>query len=388
MKIFLNRQDQGIGHQILDAWHAYQQHKNSASNYVFNAQYQETQQICGPDSDDYDLSILLLSVKQQNKFPEHLLASYDLILMCNGGETLQVGSPTVKDWLSRYSNTYLISNSYLAQGHAMSDKNIWFPHNIQTCRDYWTRHFYPQYFENREYGQLPRKKVLEFINGQTRANRKYFIDLLLQANADIPIRNSLGTRVVEVADSQWESPQDTAFKTYANNLYTTVLDQANDYSYYDNTPTIGINNQFGLVLPGYFVLPLYFETWCVVFPEAGWQNNELNVTEKAIKCFYAGSLPFPIGGANINKLYNEIGFSTAWNLLPPDLQKFDSEVDHALRYQGMVSCVSWLADNAQVFESALAQDMITKNKINFLTCDADYRAIVKFDTVLHAHTRH
>jgi hypothetical protein len=272
--------------------------------------------------------------------------------------------------------------------HEMFEKTIWFPHDIQNSRDYWTRHFYPQFFDNKILDQLPRQKVLEFINGQPRANRQYFIDLLSQAGVNIPIKSSLGKQIVEVSDSQWESPSDTVFKTYVNSLYNTVWNEHSDYNYHDNNPEIGINNRFGSIPPGYFIMPLYFETHCVVFPESGWQNNELNITEKALKCFYAGSLPFPIAGANVNNLYNEIGFHTAWNLLPTDLQRFDSETDHAIRYQGMVKCLTWFLNNPKVFDSSLAHDMAKANKINFLTCKSDYQAIVKFDQVLQAYIRH
>jgi hypothetical protein len=122
-----------------------------------------------------------------------------------------------------------------------------------------------------------------------------------------------------------------------------------------------------------------------VFPESGWQNNELNITEKALKCFYAGCLPFPVAGANVNKLYNEIGFYTAWNLLPGELKSFDSELDHDKRYHAMVECLKWFELNPTVFSSELFSEMTDSNKRNFLTCDCDHDAIKKFDLVIQKH---
>jgi hypothetical protein len=382
MKLLIKTLSDGIGHQLFDAWHAYIQHLNNYCND--NISYT----LVGPtnnsiDTKDYDLRILFDYMGDQ--ITDAMLKQYDIVLICNGGEPLTVCSPAIKKLLSQNHNTYLVSNSYLPSDHEMYTKTIWFPHNVQTCRDYWTRHFYPQYFDNKNHNQLSRKNFIEFINGQPRSNRQYFIDLCLKAELNLPIKNSLGVQILEIADSQWESDHDTKFKNFVNSLYQTVWEEHSDYLYYDRVVGVGINDRFGSVQPGYFVLPLYFENYCVVFPETGWQNNELNVTEKALKCFYAGCLPFPIAGANVNKLYNEIGFYTAWNLLPADLKLFDSELDHDKRYRAMVECLKWFELNPTVFSSELFSEMTDSNKRNFLTCNCDYDAIKKFDFVIQKH---
>ena len=141
--------------------------------------------------------------------------------------------------------------------------------------------------------------------------------------------------------------------------------------YYDLCPTIGIDGKFGKIAPGYFIMPEYFEYACVIFPESTWQNNELAITEKALKCFYTGSLPFPIGGANVNQLYNDIGFYTAWNLLPDNLKQFDQITDHVTRYQQAVVAVDWLNSNYAVFKSDQARSLINQNQYNFLICACD-----------------
>jgi hypothetical protein len=387
MKILLHKLKEGIGHQILDSWHAYQQHFCKENNYFCDIQWTETDQIHELDQESYDLRIILLGVQQAETLDEHVYSQYDLILICNGAEPLHVGSPAVKKILSQHHNTYLVSNSYLTCDHEMFTKTIWFSPYVQNCRDYWTRHFYPQYFENKNYELLPRKDLITFINGQPRSNRQYFIDLCLKTKLNLQIKSSLGKKIVEVADSQWESDHDIKFKNFVNNLYQTVWMEHSDYLYYDQSPVIGINGRFGLVPPGYFILPLYFENYCVVFPESGWQNNELNVTEKALKCFYAGCLPFPVAGANVNKLYNEIGFYTAWNLLPVELKLFDSELDHDKRYQATVECLKWFEQNPTVFSSQEFSKMVDANKRNFLTCNCDLDSVKKFDLVIQKHVR-
>jgi len=383
MKILISKISHGVGHQILDGWHAYQQHKHSGdNNYSTDIQYEIT---AGPikfNKQDYNLSILLLYIDKINLLTQILIADYDLVFICNGGEPLRIANPETQQLLEKNHNVFLIANSFLPQDHVMSDRTVWFPHNIQTCRDYWTRHFYPQYFDLYHYKQLQRNNLFYYINGENRADRQFFIDVCNEMDLDLPTKNTLSTTISEIADSQWESTQDTEFKKFVNNLYPIVLLEDSDNTYYSSLVDVGIDRVFGKITPGYFPLPLYFETSCVIFPESGWQNNELNITEKALKCFYAGSLPFPIAGANVNQLYNEIGFYTAWNLLPKDMQTFDSILDHTLRYQKAAEAIQWLKNNPEVLVSPLFKEMTEVNKIKFLTCDCDYIAIDRFDQLV------
>ena len=46
--------------------------------------------------------------------------------------------------------------------------------------------------------------------------------------------------------------------------------------------------------------------------------------------------------SSFNTLYNSLGFYTAWNILPEDLQQFDFEQDHNNRYIMMVDALKWL----------------------------------------------
>jgi len=382
MKLLISKMSDGIGYQILDGWHAYQQHKHSDNNYSTGIHYEITTGPIKFKKQDYNLSILFLHLVNIDSCHKTLIADYDLIFICNGGEPLSVANPKIRQVLEENNNVFLISNSFLMPVHNMFNKIIWFPHHVQTCRDYWTRHFYPQYFDAYHYSKLQRNKLLYFINGENRANRQFFMDTCNELNLDLPTKNALSKTISEVVDSQWESIQDTEFKKFVNSLCNVVLAERTDSVYYNSQINVGIDNIFGKIPPGYFLLPLYFETHCVIFPESGWQNNELNITEKALKCFYAGSLPFPIAGANVNQLYNKIGFYTAWNLLPKDMQTFDSILDHTIRYQQAAKAIQWLKNNSQVFVGSLFKEMTDANKIKFLTCDCDHIAIDNFDQLL------
>ena len=130
------------------------------------------------------------------------------------------------------------------------------------------------------------------------------------------------------------------------------------------------------------MLPEYFENSCIIYPETTWQNNELTITEKTLKCCFAGSLPFPVGGSNINIMLNDMGFYTAWNLLPRKLREFDSILDHNIRYKKMVDAIKWLIDNPYVFQSKKFHEYIIENRNNMLTCKSELEQVINLNNII------
>lgn len=374
MKILINNQTSGIGHQIIDAWHAMLQSRTA--NYAHTNKY-----TFGTIDLKQDHDLTILCDYMPTMIDPAITAAYDLVLFCNGGEPIEVANPDMREMLTR-PNVYLICNALLSHDHELADRVVWFPDSVQTCRDYWTRHFYPQYFENQKFQALPRQTPMSCITGSNRINRKYFFDNLQQAIPSLLLHAKVNQTVTELRDCQWESQHDRDFRDWLNNNHAITRNMDNDDNYYSQSAMIGIQNKFGSIPPGWFVLPMYFTSYCVIYPETSWINNELCVTEKALKCFYGGSLPMPVAGANVNKLYNQIGFATAWNLLPAELQQYDSELDHRQRFAKQIQAIAWLHDNPQVFQSQLFDQLTLQNRINFLTCDCDALAIERFDRLI------
>jgi hypothetical protein len=376
MKILLRTLSQGIGLHLIDAWHAYIQHLNNYSN---NIEYILKDSANDVGTDDCDLSILFDYMG--DRITTDMIKAHDIVLICNGGEPVLVGSPLMKELLT-HENVFLIANAYLTLDHELKNKVIWFPHNIQTCRDYWTQHFYPQYFDIQSWKTNKKINSLFYINGANRPHRQLFIDYLKNLDVEIKIKNTLSLQMLELGDSQWESNEDTQFRDWVNQQYNIAKFEEYNNPYYNDSPSVGIHDKFGKIAPGYFQLPLYFENFCVLFPESTWQNNELCITEKALKCFYAETLPMPVGGAKVNQLYNDVGFYTAWNLLPHEFQQFDNILNHQERYLQLSLAVEWLFNNPQVFTSEQYIKLIETNKLNFLTSDCDYRSVIGFDHIL------
>jgi hypothetical protein len=353
--INFNIRSDSQGFQLIDALYAYYQSVDSEFEANIDIRL----------SNQYDSSA------DVNVFCEYFprsidyieLEKYQLILLTSSCEPLLVTTPAMVECLNRLDNCYLICNSLLTTDHPLYDKVIWFPGNILECRKIWIDYFYAHALENAKNAQQKKTKDLLFINGANRAHRHHFIQELLSRSVNVDIRSSISSVVHETNDTDLhESKEDNEFKEWVNHYYDDVIVRNHNTDYYASSNTVGIGGRFGQWPPGYRILQEYFTYRCVIFPESTWQNNELAITEKSLKCFFAGCLPWPVGGSNLNWLYNQIGFYTAWNVLPSELQKFDKILDHRERHRQEIIAIDWLSKNSEILDQDLAQAMIASNQ--------------------------
>lgn len=362
----------GHTHEIIDATYAYYQSLDS--HYRSDVQFTFANTV----DQSATVNVYLDYMPQQPKD----LAEFNLVLYSNGCEPLTVSTDVIANSIHD-PKFYLVCNALVTPDHKYSDKIIWFPSNLLTTRDLWSRYFFPHYFSNYRLDAIhTREKNIIFLNGRNDSWRYHFSLGLQETCPQIPQHSKISTHVHETLDSFFESQHDRDFRESVNDIYKGVIQRNQKSDYYDNSIECGIDGRFGRWPPGYMILPLYYQYSCVIFPESTWQNDEVAITEKICKCFFSGALPWPVGGSNIHRLYNEIGFYTAWNLLPEDLQCFDSEKDHLVRYRSLLQAIKWLEDNPEILHSQQAQDMIVSNRQRFLTCAAGVNGVEKFDQIL------
>lgn len=363
-----------VGFQIVDALFAYQQSQNP--DYTTPWRYAIT--------DHYDpkadVNVLGLYMPDHDHIDNVDL--YDLILLNNSAEPLLVATELMYQWVNTKHNCYMICNSLVSDSHAYKNKVLWWPDPISRVRSYWTQKFYPFLYQNVRNKKLPRDQDLIFINGRNDTWRHHIVDLLKKSGFTATIKSGISNGPTQTNDSFFESPADSEFRVWANTTYehNNILESVN--LKFSHPIHVGVDNKFGQVQQANFILPEYFTHRCVIFPETGWQNDELVVTEKALKCFYAGCLPWPIGGRGINQLYNSIGFYTTWNLLPPDMQEFDHIEDHVTRYQALTRAILWLENHREILQSDQVTHMTKCNKENFFACEVDAKGVQDFLQVL------
>ena len=308
--------------------------------------------------------------------PEQLsvnTSDYDVVLFSNADEPLSVSTEVIASHITK-PNCYLISNSLLTENHALWDSVIPVSHDLFLCVQYWLNPSYPQYYSLNDYKKYNRSDNFIFINGENRSWRKYVQSLLSEAIPEIKVISNISDIISETKQSAWESQEDSVFREFVNTQYNAVVVDGVDHCLIGDIEVglgidfaePGIENRVGFVSPGYFVMPEYHQYKCVMFPETQWQNNEVALTEKILKCCVSRAIPWPVGGANINKIYNQHGFRTAWNLLPTDLREYDSELDHCQRHKKMILAMKWLHNNSYVLYSSEANELCDYNYHTFL----------------------
>lgn len=360
MKIGIDYLGHSASSQMFDSLYAFKQSQSPGTNYSIDLIIDES------SANDADIKILFCYLPEtlENKNPQ----DYDFVFLCNNSESLDVSTQLMFDLYHGYPNVYLVSNSYLHHTHPLYGRVIWYCLNIPLCRDYWNRPFYPQFYEHQtKSASIARQNKITIINGQNRAWRHHAIQEIIKNSPGISVKSSI-TRdniINEILDCIWESDQDRAFRDETNSAYPISRNCETDY--YSNSIVTGINEKFGSIPPGYFILDEYYENLVTVFTERSWLNNELSITEKGLKCFMAGSIPFPIGGSNIHMLYNQLGFYTAWNLLPDSLKVFDCMTNHLERYEHMSRAVAWLIDNLDDLDQQEINQMVDHNRFKFLS---------------------
>lgn len=363
----------GHSHEIIDCAYAY--HQSQSKNFDSTVQFQ----VSASFDNAHDVNVYLDYMPNQTENHEH----FDLVLYSNGCEPLTVSTTTIAQDLAK-DKYYLICNSLLTEDHPCAEKVIWFPANLLVCKDLWTRYFMPHFFHNAGLTSTQRTNSIIFVNGCNRSWRHHVLTLLAAQNSSIKIHSTISSVVHETLDSQFESEHDAGFRHEINQRYAAMIVRNQQTSYYDTLPRCGINNKFGSWPPGYTIMPLYYQNGVVVFPESTWQNNEVAITEKIMKCWFSGSIPWPVGGSKINQLYNTLGFGTAWNLLPEKFQNYDDEQDHFVRYEKMVSAIAWLERNQHALQSESASKIRESNRARFLAGCPDIisTCVQKFNRVL------
>ena len=368
--------------QIFDALYAYRQHLHCDNSY------ESDWQINFSDfNENADINILFDSMPSDD-IPYGYIKKFDLIFVSNASEPLWVSTDAMHK-VQDFDNVYYVVESILSKTHLLYDKVISSVADASNTNDYFTSKFYPHFYENcKNASTIKKEPTIIAINGQNRTWRHHFFNKI-KDNTNVNIFNSIyASEVANTDHSHWETAEDTTFRCMLESKYRDEIDvwvdetDGRQQSYYDTQLNVGINAKFGKIPPGYSVLPIYFVNSCVIYPETAWQNDELTITEKTLKCFYAKSLPFAFGGSNINTLLNENNFYTAWNLLPTHLQQFDFIKDHEERYTAMIDAIRWLNENPDVFLSNEFSDLVGSNLIQAVTGGIDVRTVKRANDII------
>lgn len=308
-----------------------------------------------PAADSYN--ILFLSLP--DSIPGDL-DQYDLVLLDNTDEPFGRGTNAMLEIMNQVPHARLLCNAILPDDHA------WYHCVVSTCimwelhRRYYTMSAYPQRYE---FMNLAAEPGIVYINGKNRTVRHHLTQMLHQYAPNVRHHNEIHQGTVFDTEPNWsESAQDTEFRIWADQTYANNAINHNPPDLRWPPLPAGVDGRFGATLWEDRYLDVFRYNSIIVYPETTWTNHQLSLNEKSLKCFLHKKLPMMVGGAYTHQMYNNIGFATAWNLLPPELQEFDNILDHRQRYTQQALAINWLSNNLDIAHSDLAQTLLIKNQ--------------------------
>ena len=376
MKINVLTQQFRTGPQIFDELNAYYQ----SLDQNFQSEHQIKLYQSSIDS-TADVNILMRYMPEKNiESPDH----YDLILLDNAQEPISVSTQVMLDAL-QLPHCYIVTGSILHTDHQYYNKFLSDSYCLNAhTKVYWSQSFYPHSYELIRLKETKRDSIACFINGENRSWRHHFTTVLKKNEPRVYIHNAMARNniIVETNDSFFESTDDQLFRDWVNEVYPIKRNVTGS----SVSALIGIDGKFGVVPQSNRLMDLYFKYKFVISPESTYHNDCIHINEKTMKCFVAGTLPFPIGGSNTNQLYNDTGFFTAWNLLPDEFKQFDNIKDHRLRFEKTVQAISWLCDHPEVFDLDTTQKMLYHN-MQHMCYFPHQNQMQRFDQIINKHLK-
>ena len=356
-----------VGLQVFDKYYAYRQSCNAHRNY----QSDVTVTFGNPINGACNLLYAYMPADPVDT------TNHDLVFYENCSEGLEVATQQIYHSIQSDPSQYLLCGAYLDKNHRDYNKIVPWSLCHALFIDRYTRGFYPAYFDRAQHKVYQRDPIW-YINGQRRAWRHQALQEIVKTVPRLPVRDSISQQVWPVEQCFFETSEDTQARLQLNSDITTPEETL---TYYADAVPIGIDQKFGTIAPGWFVLPEYYQYYCTVFPESNWINNQIQPNEKFFKCCVAETIPMPVGGAHINRLYQQLGYQTAWNLLPAELQQYDQELDHLKRYSIIADAVQWLANNPGVFRTRAASRIRHNNKLNVFESTVDLNTMHRLDEI-------
>lgn len=367
--------------QVFDYYYAYNQSRNKHNNYRADCEIKIGKNM------SVEAGAINIGFYHMPKDPVNS-DKFDFLIVDGGQHHLEVCTPEMYRAFVELENCYFLTAALVVDGYPGADKLLPFPFT-QITRDFLTRPFYPQYYDRGNQKIENSRQNMIYINGQNRPQRQYMMDLLESTvGTAMTIRQNNYTTASKLNDSFFETRQDTQFREFVNN-YCANQDNVDQETqgYYDRSIQIGIDQKFGRSPPGFFVIDEYLAYHCVIFPETTWLNDEVWITEKLLKCAITKSIPWPIAGSNTDVLYNQLGFKTAWNLLPEQLQSYNYEKDHIARYRMCAEAINWMAQHPEILVSAQAQDLVEHNYNYFFSNTIEALGPIKLDQILRKYSK-
>ena len=356
------------------------------AEWQWRSDYQHTPDIQFSAPQHNTVNLLFLSMP--DAVPSNI-DDYDLVILDNADEAFGRGTEVMYEILYRYQHSYLACNSVLHHSHPRYQQ---LNSRLITTMLHWNYHrrtyIEPMFAPSREYQSLlPLPGSMIYINGRNRSWRQYITGLLEKNVPRLAHHDQLHNQSASETKFAWhEDSFDTDARIHFNDHYANnKLNLDPPEQRWPALPS-GVNGRFGQVEFYDRFFTEFRQHSVIVYPESTWQNNVVSLNEKSLRCFLHQRWAMPFGGCNMHALFRDLGFETAWCLLPKELAKFDQCQSHMERWQQQCVALNWLLDHPQVFQSDFAQKTLLNNRAQCIVLSSPAGA--QLYKIIHEKTRH
>jgi len=293
---------------------------------------------------------------KDKKMLDNNIDVFDLIICNNNMEHSMAMNADVLRYLKN-KPVYLVMGSFLSTNHSLYNKVISFSEDWVNCM-MWYNSYLSLIRYNAHNNTTKDKGKITYIGGQLRSWRKFVLDHLPN-NIDIlqTSKTVVTTNDILVTDVKTQN-----FINYCNDLYevsgTNVTHEENVHM---TRLSFGRKSSHtGGASQGYFIMPEYHSSECIIYPESTLVNNEVFPTEKLWKCVISNAHWIMFAGCNSYSLMKKQGLISILSLTPYGID-FDSIPDHAERYKQQMKGIEYIANHRKIFNTQDATDILKNN---------------------------
>jgi hypothetical protein len=304
-----------------------------------------------------DFSVLHVGFSAIGKLSTDIIDRFDVVIIDNNVDHVQVHDELIYKYITECSNVYFLVGGFVTEKYTNSNKVLTYPADWIDCIQLYSD---PLCFTRYSINITHDKSGIHFVGGALRSWRKYLIDRLPIGIEVHQTSDAIaGTKHI-IGGTKYDKP----FIDMCNDLYEVEEHTTPSNELYEHI-TLGLEHlPAGGARLGYYALPEYEVSKCVVFPEACFVNHHAFPTEKIWKCVASKTHWIMFSGSESYSILGKYGIRSILELTP-DGMDFDSIDDHQVRFDKQLNAIQYLVDNPSIFDSDDAMCILNSNYESF-----------------------
>ena len=325
-----------------------------------------------------EFNVLHVGFGAIQKLSPDVINTFNLIIIDNNVDHVQVHDDLIYKYITEYDNVYFLIGGFVTSKYSTSNKIVTYSADWIDCIQLYTD---PLCFTRYSINITHKKDGIHFVGGALRSWRKYLIDRLpLGIQIHQSSNEIAGTKHI-IGGSKYDKP----FIDMCNDLYDVDEHTTPSNELYEHI-TLGLEHlPAGGARLGYYALPEYETSQCVIFPEACFVNHHVFPTEKVWKCIASKTHWIMFSGSESYSIMKEYGIRSILELVPNGID-FDLIDNHQDRFDKQMDSIQYLVDNPSIFDTNDANIILDSNYESFFNNhDIVTQMSVRIDEIIKKH---